>query len=583
MTTRRPEGRTTARGPRPSSRKPRPPFVPLVRRSSRPPNNRVHGLMALGWLGLIGFLGYRQWGSPASSSAAAGSGSEPTVDTRAVEGAAASPAAARERTSSDEQPASELQPGWAGARRWPVIHYRGRAGELPEICRVPWLEMYDHNRLAALADGQRAQGQTPLMVAAESGSLDSLQLLLSQGLEVDARDSLNHTALMYAAGLGRTAHVQALLRAGADGRTRGAWDAGGGSLTALDAALLADEVDTARLIEADVLQSFLALAAPDLAALDEAGETPLHWVARYADARAAQLLLARGADPEAKNCPARPSDERGPRQTDLHSATPLLIAIWEENPAVARQLLEAKVNARAVDERGRGAFHVMRHPAALALTPELLRAGADPLLPDRDGQTALEALAASGLRAELLRALAAAGRPLQVPAATLADLFGVLRRLGDRRDSARDGDDPAPVIALLEGDALLASASDAEGRTALFEAAAQGLPQIAETLVARGARADARDRAGRSPLHLARDGKTVRLLLQWGASVDARDASGSTPLQLRASTPGSLAAVTALVEAGASPRLQNAARRDALDLARASGSPDVVKYLEERH
>jgi ankyrin repeat protein len=205
------------------------------------------------------------------------------------------------------------------------------------------------------------------------------------------------------------------------------------------------------------------------------------------------------------------------------------------------------------------------------------------LLPDRDGQTALEALAASGLRAELLRALAAAGRPLQVPAATLADLFGVLRRLGDRRDSARDGDDPAPVIALLEGDALLASASDAEGRTALFEAAAQGLPQIAETLVARGARADARDRAGRSPLHLARDGKTVRLLLQWGASVDARDASGSTPLQLRASTPGSLAAVTALVEAGASPRLQNAARRDALDLARASGSPDVVKYLEERH
>jgi len=74
----------------------------------------------------------------------------------------------------------------------------------------------------------------------------------------------------------------------------------------------------------------------------------------------------------------------------------------------------------------------------------------------------------------------------------------------------------------------------------------------------------------------------VRLLVQWGAKVDARDESGTTPLQLRAATPGSLAAVTALIEAGANPRLQNAAQRRALDLARASGSPDVVKYLEDQ-
>src|SRR6185295_18633900 len=225
-TTRRPEGRTTARGPRSASGKPRPPFVPVVRRSSRPPNNRVHGLMALGWLGLMGFLAYRHWGSPADGSAAGSSGhSAPAVDTREAETAPAhsSSTAPRERASSAEEPAREPEPGSAAARRWPAIRYRGRAGELPEICRVPWLEMYDHHRLAALADGQQAQRQTPLMVAAESGSLDSLQLLLSQGLEVDGRDSLNHTALMYAAAQGRTAHVQALLRAGADGRTRGAW------------------------------------------------------------------------------------------------------------------------------------------------------------------------------------------------------------------------------------------------------------------------------------------------------------------------------------------------------------------------
>jgi ankyrin repeat protein len=586
-TTRRPEGRTTARGPR-SSRDPKkqqPQFVPVVRPSSRPPSHRLHGLLALGWLGLIGVLAYRQWwGGTSSASAVAESGTEvEAVASSAApsSGPTATSPPARERASPAEEPASETDQRSPPARRWPPVRYRGRSGELPEICRIPWLEMYDRNRWAALGGGQ-LQSKTPLMVAAESGELGSLQLSLGQGAEIDARDSLNQTALMYAARRGRKAHVEALLRAGADGRTRGVWDESGGSLTALDAALLAGSADVAQLIQGQVLQSFLALGASDLSALDEAGDTPLHWVARYADARAARVLLDRGANAEAQNCPARPGDERGPHQTDLRAATPLLVAIWEENPAVARQLLEAKANARALDERGRGVFHVMRHPASLALTAELLAAGADPLLPDRDGKTALDALAASGLRAELLRALAAAGRPMQSPLATLEDLFGVLRRLGEQRDSTTSADDPAPVIALLEGDALLASESDAQGRSALFEAAAQGLPAIAETLVARGARVDARDHAGRSPLHLARDGNTVRRLVQWGARVDARDSDGITPLQLRAATPGSLDAVTALIEAGANARLVNAGKRSALDLARTSGSPDVVKYLEDQ-
>jgi len=585
-TTRRPEGRTTARGPHSArdSKKQRPKFVPVAGPSSRPPSHRLYGLLALGWLGLIGVLAYRQWwGSASSAPVVAESGTRvEAVGSSAAPSPTAPSPPARERAGSAQEPASETDQRPPPAHRWPLIRYRGQSGELPEICRIPWLEMYDRNRWAALGDGRQQQGQTPLMVAAESGELESLQLLLSQGAEVDARDSLNQTALMYAARRGRKAHVQALLRAGADGRTRGIPDAAGGSLTALDAALLAESADIAQLIQGEVLQSFLALGASDLAALDEAGNTPLHWVASHADARAARVLLDRGANAEAQNCPARPGDERGPHQTDLHAATPLLVAIWEENPAVARQLLEAKANARALDERGRGAFHVMRHPASLALTAELLAAGADPLLPDRDGKTALDALAASGLRAPLLRALAAAGRPMQSPLATLEDLLGVLRRLGEQRDGTASADDPAPVIALLESDALLAGESDAQGRSALFEAAAQGLPRIAETLVARGARVDARDRAGQSPLHLARDGNTVRRLVQWGASVDARDSNGTTPLQLRAATPGSLDAVTALIEAGANTRLVNAGKRSALDLARASGSPDVVKYLEDQ-
>jgi ankyrin repeat protein len=81
-------------------------------------------------------------------------------------------------------------------------------------------------------------------------------------------------------------------------------------------------------------------------------------------------------------------------------------------------------------------------------------------------------------------------------------------------------------------------------------------------------------------LHGAHDANTVQLLVRLGANVDARDANGRTPLQLQAATPGSLAAVRALVEAGANPRLLDKSRKSALQLARASGSPDVVTYLE---
>ena len=464
-------------------------------------------------------------------------------------------------------------------------HGRQYATELapescPKICRVPWSEMYERERSAMVTGGRGPHGRTPLMVAAESGSLTELQRLLSSGAAIDDRDELNHTALTYAARQGRDAHVEALMRAGADARARGLWDAGGGSMTALDAALRGGATQSAQLIEREVLQSFLALKAPDLSAIDEAGDTPLHWVARYADARAAELLVLGGAALETQNCPARPGDERGLHRDDLHAATPLLVAVWAGNVAVARQLLESQANARAVDERGRGAFHVMRHSESIALAAALSRAGADPTLPDRDGKTPAEVLSESGLRAELARTLATLGRPIPSAPATIADVLGVITRLGTPRGAAARQDDPEGVLTLLGEDAMLVNETDTRGRTALSEAAFQGLPRVAEALVARGASLDARDHTGATPLHRARDAQTIAVLVRLGARVDAHDQSGATPLHLCAAAPGSIEAVTALVEAGANARLEDRGGHTALELARRGGSPDVVEYLE---
>lgn len=553
----------------------RPRLAPVSPLPSTPLSVRLHGWAALGLISLAALLGYRQWpkgpaGSAASSEAAAGASLDAGSKPRSTAQLSPPPA-----TFGEEEEIESAEP----SRARPAIRYRARAGELPDICRVPWSAMHDRSPTTTSAAGPGPHGSTPLMVAAESGSLAELQSLLRSGANVEARDALNHTALMYAARRGRDAQVEALMRAGADARTRGLWDAEGGSMTALDAALVEGATQTARLIEREVVQGFFALDPSDLSAIDEAGDTPLHWVARYADARVAQRLVQRGAALEMPNCPARPGDERGLHREDLRLATPLLVAVWAGNLSVARELLEAQANARAVDERGRGVFHVMRHPESMSLVAELLRAGAGPSLPDGDGKTPAELLSASGLRADFTRALRALGRPIPSAPATVTELIGVITRLGTPRGAAQRADDPSAVLALLAGDAMLVNEADAQGRTALSEAAFQGLPRVAEALIARGASVDARDHAGATPLHRARDASTIALLVRFGANVDARDQGGATPLHLRATEPGSLGAVSALLEAGANARLEDRGRRTPLDLARSSGGTDMVERL----
>ena len=317
-TTRGQAGRTTAQGARRPSQlaTQRPRFAPLGPLAPSPQPTRLHGWSALALCALVAVLGYRQWSKVAPISAA----SSQSAAGAAVLDAGASRSSPSATESGGEAASRAANSGAAqSGRTWPAIRYRARPEQIPDICVVPWLEMYDGPRVAADRAGGGPHGQTMLMVAAESGSVQALQLLLDSGANVDERDALNHTALTYAARGGRDAHVEALMRAGADARTRGLWDIDGGSMTALDAALLVGAIPTARLMEREVLQSFLALDPPDLSAVDEAGETPLHWVARYADARTAQSLVERGAPLETRNCPARPGDERGLHSDDLRS------------------------------------------------------------------------------------------------------------------------------------------------------------------------------------------------------------------------------------------------------------------------
>jgi ankyrin repeat protein len=107
------------------------------------------------------------------------------------------------------------------------------------------------------------------------------------------------------------------------------------------------------------------------------------------------------------------------------------------------------------------------------------------------------------------------------------------------------------------------------GDTALHVAAAAYRARIVDRLVAAGADVGARNRRGAQPLHYAADGgptlstwnpraqaETIARLIEHGAAPNSLDKSGVAPIH-RAVRTRCTAAVQALLEGGADPRLRN--------------------------
>ena len=109
------------------------------------------------------------------------------------------------------------------------------------------------------------------------------------------------------------------------------------------------------------------------------------------------------------------------------------------------------------------------------------------------------------------------------------------------------------------------------------------------TLLAKGARPDVPDNAGRAALHGAAAigaAETARVLLGAGADPNRQDRDGNTPLHLAVDDPalatsagGALATVRLLLNAGADANRANADGGRPLHMAGSHGSPDVIVAL----
>jgi len=332
--------------------------------------------------------------------------------------------------------------------------------------------------MAAGADANQSlpAGETPLMTAARNGSVDAIAVLLSHGARLNEKEQWKgQTALMWAATGNNAAAIRALVKAGADVNAR----TKSGAFSAFLFAARDGRIDAARaLIDsgANVNETL-----PD-------GTSALLLAVMNAHYDLAGMLLDQGADPNA----------------DAQGWAPLHQIAWSRRPnngsnipgAVPTGTLDsldlvgklldrgADVNAREKKEP-RDGFRNMLHrigatPFLLAakscdlpLMRLLLERGADPALTTDDGTTALMVAAGVGIWA-----------PGENP--------------GTEEEAL------AAVKLLLDVGGGGVNDVDTQGETALHGAIYRaGSISVAKLLIDKGAKLDARNKKGWTPLTAA--------------------------------------------------------------------------------
>ncbi len=182
-------------------------------------------------------------------------------------------------------------------------------------------------------------GATPLMLAARSGSSETVTKLVETGADINAKEhGFGQTALMVAAGLDRAEVVTLLLARGADWKAASAV----ADLQALTASPTEDGTGRPQPAPA-------AARGPDVAGVTrgyryneligaQGGLTALHFAARQGSTAAAYALVEGGVD---VNVPS-PGD----------AATPLLVALINGHFDLAAYLLDKGANPNLLSKAG---------------------------------------------------------------------------------------------------------------------------------------------------------------------------------------------------------------------------------------
>jgi hypothetical protein len=292
------------------------------------------------------------------------------------------------------------------------------------------------------------------MFAAGKGRSDVVQLLVSKGAEVDAKDNRGRTAVLHALEAGEVDVVGWLLNNGSD--------------LSLTGYKTQDELKVAlhnfRLLKfvasgtADDVKVMLDRGA-DPNARNGRGQTALSVaVARY-DNEIIKLLLAKGANVNV---------------ADTEGNTPLMLAAAGNNQEGARLLLDYKPEVNVANKEKKTALLLASEGGHTRVAELLLNKGADVRARDAEGNTAL--------------------------------------LLASREDSAQQ-----ELVELLLAKGADPNDRDSEGNTALMLAARAGAFQVIEPLLAAGTEVNATNKQGWTALRHVKESKESWTRQEWAA------------------------------------------------------------------
>jgi ankyrin repeat protein len=331
------------------------------------------------------------------------------------------------------------------------------------------------------------------------GDGDQLEVakLLADGVDVNATNHLNETALILASVKGNLSIVKLLLEKRAQVNAVDQW---GG--TALQRACRGNFFEIAA-----VLVDYGA----DVNLADQTGQTPLFVAYQMGNYQIARFLLVHGADARrfeavfqktALHLVSADGYEQGVRlliangavvnAMDKEGQTPLHYACARGQEATAKVLLANKADLFARDYQGAYALHYACLNGQLQTAQFLIAQGLDVDEPDRNLKTPLHYACYSGQTA-LVNALL----KLKANLSALDSSKGTALHYasyGGRRD----------IAALLLSRGITVDAVDNQGITPLHLACYRGQQRVVELLIAKGAKLNTVDKLGKTPLDLAK-------------------------------------------------------------------------------
>jgi len=430
-----------------------------------------------------------------------------------------------------------------GADGTPALHWLVRVDDFDTARRLI--------RAGADVSKPNRYGVTPMSLASANGSAEMIALLLEAGADPNVTDQTGETALMTATKVGNVDAVRTLLDHGATVDARDP----AFQQTALMMAVRENHPDVLNLLidrgaQVNVQTRtgptpnwVLPNSVPGFGhgigivrgGLPERGSrylipgamTPLLYAARDGRIESAKLLLGSGAEIE---------------HTDANGITPLLMAITNNHIEMARYLIDRGANVKAVDWYGRtplwaavetrnmdvdsstfengvdraplfelikvivdkGADVNARTKETPPIRRQMLHVTGDLSWVDFTGQTPfLRAALAADL--EVMRFLLARGADPKIPAfagttslMAAAGVNWVVDQTTDEGPAAR-----LEAVKMCYDLGLTVNDANSMGITAVMGAANRGSDDIIEFLVSKGAKLDAKDNEGRTPLNWA--------------------------------------------------------------------------------